>query len=69
MARKELVEQVVEVRRKNDRIMYIKLVVGSKIFNVISVYATQLGLGEDIKSYFGPTSVRLSKVYRKLNNP
>jgi len=36
---KELVEQVVEVRRKSDRIMSVKLVVGSEMFNVVSVYA------------------------------
>jgi len=46
------VEQVVEVRRKNDRIMYVKLEVGSEIFNVLSVYAPQMGLGEDIKRLF-----------------
>jgi len=29
-----------------------KLVVGSEIFNVVSVYAPRMGLGEDIKSPF-----------------
>ena len=48
----ELVEQVVETRQKNDRIMYVKLEVGSEIFNVLSVYAPQMGLGEDIKRLF-----------------
>ena len=36
---KELVDFVVEVRPKSDRIMAIKVVVGSKILNVVSVYA------------------------------
>ena len=49
---KELVEQVVEVRRKSDRIMSVKLVVGSEMFNVVSVYAPQIGLDEDIKRLF-----------------
>ena len=45
-------EQVVEVRRKSDRIMYIKLVVGSEVLNVVSVYAPQVGLGEELKRLF-----------------
>ena len=36
---KELVNFVVEVRHKSDRIMTIKVVVGSEILNVVSVYA------------------------------
>ena len=50
--REDLLEQVVEVRRKSDRIMFVKLVVGSEIFNVVSVYAPQIGLDEDIKRIF-----------------
>ena len=41
---KELVNQVVEVRRKNDCIMSIKLVVGPEILNILCVYAPQMGL-------------------------
>jgi len=33
------VEQVVEVRHKSDYIMSIKLVVGSEIFNVVTIDA------------------------------
>ena len=36
---KDLAEQVVEVRRKSDRIMAIKVLVGSVFVNVVSVYA------------------------------
>jgi len=36
---KELVDFVVEERRKSDRIMTIKVLVGSNILNVVSVYA------------------------------
>ena len=33
-----LVEQVVVVKRKSDCIMFVKLLVGSEIFNVVSIY-------------------------------
>jgi len=32
--------------------MSIKLVVGSEIFNVVSVFAPQIGLDEDMKRFF-----------------
>ena len=41
-----------EVRRKTDRIMSIKLVVDSEVLNVVSVYAPQGGLSEEIKRLF-----------------
>jgi len=56
---KALVEQVVEVMCKSDCIMSVKLVVGSEIFNVISVYVPQIGLDEDIKRLFWEDSMRL----------
>ena len=46
---KELVDSVVEVSRKSDRIMAIKVVVGSVILNVVSVYAPQIGLSDEVK--------------------
>ena len=49
---KELVDFVVEVRRKSDRIMTIKVLVGSEILNVVSVYAPLIGLTDDIKKQF-----------------
>jgi len=52
LIKKDLVEQVVEVRRKSDRIMSIKLVVGLEIFNVVNIYASQIGLDENIKRFF-----------------
>ena len=36
---KQLLENVVEVKRKADRILLVKLILGREIFNVISVYA------------------------------
>ena len=49
---RELIDRVVEVRRKSDRIMSIKLVLGVVILNVICVYAPQMGLSEDVKRAF-----------------
>jgi len=49
---KKLVDLVVGVRRKSGRIMTIKVVVGSKILNVVSVYAPQVGLEEDVNKQF-----------------
>uniref|UniRef100_A0A1S4BD83 Craniofacial development protein 2-like n=1 Tax=Nicotiana tabacum TaxID=4097 RepID=A0A1S4BD83_TOBAC len=45
-------ELVVEVRRVNDRLMTIKLVVGECTLNVVSAYTPQVGLDEDIKRHF-----------------
>nr|XP_016443118.1 PREDICTED: craniofacial development protein 2-like [Nicotiana tabacum] len=45
---RELRESVVEVRRVNDRLMAIKLVVGGSTMNVVSAYAPQAGLGEEV---------------------
>jgi len=49
---KDLADQVVEVRRKTDRIMAIKVLVGSVFVNVVSVYAPQVGLPEETKKLF-----------------
>jgi len=52
LVEKELVDFVVEVRRKSDRIMAIKVLVGSEFLNVVSVYAPQISLPEDINRLF-----------------
>nr|XP_009631337.1 craniofacial development protein 2-like [Nicotiana tomentosiformis] len=49
---RELREQVVEVRRVNDRMMMIKLVIGGLTLSIISAYAPQAGLGEEVKKRF-----------------
>ena len=49
---KQLFEDVVEIRRKGDRILLVNLILGRKIFNVISVYAPQVGLDESNKRQF-----------------
>jgi len=47
---KELSDQMIEMRRKSDHIISIKLVVRAKVLNVICVYAPQVGLADDIKN-------------------
>ncbi|XP_009789803.2 uncharacterized protein [Nicotiana sylvestris] len=49
---RELRESVVEVRWVNDRFMVIKVVVRGSTLNVISAYAPQTGLAEEVKRRF-----------------
>ncbi|XP_060213619.1 uncharacterized protein LOC132640850 [Lycium barbarum] len=48
----ELRDQAVEVRRVNDRMMAVKLVVGGFTLNIISAYAPQAGFDEEEKRRF-----------------
>ncbi|GMP99055.1 hypothetical protein CsSME_00046690 [Camellia sinensis var. sinensis] len=48
-----LVENVVAVIEKGDRIMLIKLIIGENIVNVVSAYAPPVGLDNQIKRDFG----------------
>ncbi|XP_019237539.1 PREDICTED: uncharacterized protein LOC109217727 [Nicotiana attenuata] len=54
---RELRELVVDVRRVNDRLMCIKQVVGGWNVHVISAYAPQVGLDEEVKRNKGGTSL------------
>lgn len=49
---KELKKQVVEIRRVNDRMMTVKLVVRGLTFKIISAYDAQAELDEEIKKLF-----------------
>jgi exonuclease III len=49
---KSLKNGVVDVKRQGDMIILVKLLVGDLIFNVISAYATQIGLNESVKMQF-----------------
>ncbi|XP_070046238.1 uncharacterized protein [Nicotiana tomentosiformis] len=49
---RELRKSVIEVRRVNDRLMIIKLVVGEYTLNVVSAYVPHLGLDEEVKRRF-----------------
>nr|XP_009619302.1 craniofacial development protein 2-like [Nicotiana tomentosiformis] len=48
----ELRESMVEVRRVNDRLMTIKLVVGEFTLNIVSAYAPHAGLDEEVIQQF-----------------
>ena len=46
------VDSVVDVARVNERIMYVKLVIGKQIVNVVSAYAPQVRLSAEEKDDF-----------------
>jgi exonuclease III len=49
---KSLKNEVVAVRRQGDMIIMIKLIFGDLVLNVISAYAPQVGLSDDVKRRF-----------------
>nr|XP_018632208.1 craniofacial development protein 2-like [Nicotiana tomentosiformis] len=49
---KDLRELVIEVKRVNDMLMAIKIVVGGYTLNIVSAYAPHVGLDEEVKRYF-----------------
>ena len=49
---RSLKDVVVEVRRRGDRIILVRMVVGDSALNVISAYAPQVGLSESTKRQF-----------------
>jgi exonuclease III len=49
---KSLKNGVVAVRRQGDKIIMIKLIFRDLVLNVISVYALQVGLSDDVKRRF-----------------
>ena len=52
IASKHLKDYIVAVKRIVDWILLIKLVIGDNIINVISAYASQVGLDDHTKSNF-----------------
>uniref|UniRef100_A0A1S3X3C6 Craniofacial development protein 2-like n=1 Tax=Nicotiana tabacum TaxID=4097 RepID=A0A1S3X3C6_TOBAC len=49
---RDLRGSVVEVRRVNNRLIFIKLVIGECTLNVVSAYMPQTGLDEEVKRRF-----------------
>ncbi|MBJ3377360.1 hypothetical protein JGC18_24970 [Salmonella enterica subsp. enterica serovar Typhimurium] len=45
-------DKVVEVKRVNERIVIVKMVIGVKLVNVVSAYAPQSGRSDDEKDEF-----------------
>lgn len=60
---RELRDQVVEIKRVNNRLMAIKLVVGGLTFKIVSAYAPQVGLNEEVKRYFWKDLEGLCEVF------
>ena len=52
MVNKKWVDKVIDVKRVNDRLMLIKLMVGKRVVAVVSAYAPQQGLTEEEKDKF-----------------
>ena len=46
------IDSFVDVVRLNERIIYVKLVIGKQIGNIVSAYATQVGLNAEEKDDF-----------------
>jgi hypothetical protein len=46
---KSLKDGVVDIKRQGDMIILVKLLIEDLVFNIISVYAPQIGLNESIK--------------------
>jgi exonuclease III len=49
---KRLKDGGVDIKRQVDKIILMKLLVGHLVFNVISAYAPQIGLNENVKMQF-----------------
>ncbi|GKF02932.1 cleavage/polyadenylation specificity factor, 25kDa subunit, partial [Tanacetum coccineum] len=47
-----LKDKVVQVTRRSDRIMAISMVIDGEIVNVVSAYAPQVGLSDEVKKSF-----------------
>ncbi len=52
LVREEFVQNVMEIRRITPRIIAIKIVIGGKLFHILSVYAPQSGRPEEEKEEF-----------------
>nr|XP_049587334.1 craniofacial development protein 2-like [Syngnathus scovelli]XP_049587336.1 craniofacial development protein 2-like [Syngnathus scovelli]XP_049587343.1 craniofacial development protein 2-like [Syngnathus scovelli]XP_049587352.1 craniofacial development protein 2-like [Syngnathus scovelli]XP_049587362.1 craniofacial development protein 2-like [Syngnathus scovelli] len=46
------IDQVLSISRVNERIIFVKLIVGKRLTNVISIYAPQVGRSQDEKDAF-----------------
>ncbi|XP_057526360.1 uncharacterized protein LOC130805594 [Amaranthus tricolor] len=48
----DILKQAVEVRRCNDGIMLVRIIVGEEVISIISAYGPQVGLDEEVKREF-----------------
>jgi exonuclease III len=49
MLDKSLKDGVVDIKRQEDEIILVKLLINDLVFNIISAYAPQIGLNESVK--------------------
>ena len=56
---KNLVDEVMDVKRIGDMIIMVKVVLGRMTMNIFSIYAPQTGLDEEIKVKFWEDLERL----------
>ena len=47
-----ILKKMLEVRRCNERIMLVRMVVGEELISIISAYGPQVGLDEEVKQEF-----------------
>jgi exonuclease III len=52
MLDKSLKDGVVDIKRQEDEIILVKLLINDLVFNIISAYAPQIGLNESVKMQF-----------------
>ena len=63
-----LIDSVIDVVRVNERIMYVKLVIGKQIGNIVSAYAPQVGLSAKDKDDFWDSFIIMLTVIPKQDN-
>ena len=66
MLAEKWIDKVIHVNRVNDRIMLLKILIGKEVLSVISAYAPQQGLSNEVKERFYADLVLLtSKIDEK----
>ena len=57
------IDSVFNVVRVNERVMYVKLVIGKQMVNIVSAYAPQVGLSTEEKyDFWGSFIIVLSGI-------
>ena len=56
---RDWVDEIVEVNRVNDRLMFFKLLIGKRLITIVSAYAPQQGLANIDKDKFYELSIFL----------
>ena len=52
MVAEKLVKDIMKVVRVSDRIMFLKMMMDKRLVTILSVYAPQVGLSEEVKDRF-----------------